>query len=158
METLVGGLLQVFLLPEVGGKVGVSALEGSVRGLGEVSEGSGLSSSGGVAIRDSSHGEELLGHGGGNKSGTTGSRDEADHDRGALSSDLAGNGVGLSDLVSPISSPDRDDGELGGDDGTTDGSGDFLRALDSKSDMAVVVSDGNESLEAGALSGTESLR
>lgn len=62
--------------------------------------------------------------------------------------------MGLSELVAPVSSADGDDGDFGGDDGTTDGGGDFLGALDSESDVTVVVSDGDEGLEAGALSGS----
>ena len=34
--------------------------------------------------------------------------------------------VGLADLVPPVASPHRDNGELGQDDGPTDGSGYFL--------------------------------
>ena len=59
----------------------------------------------------------------------------------------------FSDLVSPESPPDRDDGELSQDDGATDSGGHLLAALDSQPHVAVVVSDGDESLEPGPLSG-----
>ena len=62
--------------------------------------------------------------------------------------------MGLSDLVAPEASPDGHDGQLGQDDGATDGGGDFLGALDSEADVTVVVADGNESLEPGPLTGT----
>ncbi len=59
---------------------------------------------------------------------------------------LARHCVGLSDLVTPVSSPDRDDGEFGQDDGPTDGGGHFLGALHSQTDVAVVVSNSNKGL------------
>ena len=65
----------------------------------------------------------------------------------ALSVDLAGNGVGLTELVTPVAATDWDDGELGQDDGATDGGGDFLGALDTKTDVAVLVTDGDNSLK-----------
>ena len=71
-----------------------------------------------------------------------------------LTSDLAGHGVGSTDLVTPETTPDRNDGQLGQDDGTADGGSDFLGALDTETDVAVGIADGNKSLEAGALTGT----
>ncbi|CAS00470.1 Protein CBG26453 [Caenorhabditis briggsae] len=59
--------------------------------------------------------------------------------------------------VRSLSSADWNNGELGGNNSSTDGGGDFLGALDSESNVTVVVSDGNESLEAGTLTGTGSL-
>ena len=64
----------------------------------------------------------------------------------ALAVDLAGDGVGLTELVTPVAATDWDDGELGQDDGATDGGGDFLGALDTKTDVAVLVTDGDNSL------------
>lgn len=152
---LVRRLLEGLLLPEVWGEVGIGSLEGGVGGLGEVSKSSGLPLGGCVAILDSSHLKKLLWDWGRDDTGTAGSWDEPDHDGGALSSDLARDSVGESDLVSPVSSTDWDDGELGSNNSSTDGSSDFLRALDSESNVSVVVSDSDESLEAGTLSGTE---
>jgi hypothetical protein len=61
--------------------------------------------------------------------------------------------VGLGDVSTPVSSSDGDDGELGGDDGTSDGGSDLLGALDTESDVSVKVTDGDESLESGSLTG-----
>jgi len=61
--------------------------------------------------------------------------------------------VGLADLVTPETSPHRDDGKLGKDDGSTNCGGHFLRALDAKTNVTVVVTDGDESLEPGPLTG-----
>ena len=65
--------------------------------------------------------------------------------------------MGLVQNRTPVSTADGDDRELGKDDGTTDGSGDFLGALDTEADMAVRITNDDESLEAGALTGTSLL-
>ena len=59
---------------------------------------------------------------------------------------LAGDGVGFSDFVTPVASPDRDDWQLGQDDGSTDGCSNLLRALDAKTDVAIVVPNGYKGL------------
>ena len=61
--------------------------------------------------------------------------------------------MGTTDLVTPESSPDGNDGELGQDDGAANGGCHFLGALDAETDVAVRVADGDEGLEAGALTG-----
>ena len=52
---------------------------------------------------------------------------------------LARNRVELANRVSPVASPHRDGGELGQDDGASDGSGDLLRALNTKTNVTIVV-------------------
>ncbi len=47
-----------------------------------------------------------------------------------------------------------DDGQLGQDDGAANGGRNLLGALDSQSNMAVVIADGNKGLESGPLTGT----
>lgn len=54
--------------------------------------------------------------------------------------------MGFTDLVTPVSSPDGDDGQLGQDDGTTDGCGHLFGAFHTQTDVAVVVTNGDESL------------
>jgi len=83
----------------------------------------------GVAILEASHGKELLGDGGSDDAGTTGSGDKSHANRAALARDLAGDGVGLSSVETPISSADRHEVHLGVDDSTTDSSGNFLASL-----------------------------
>lgn len=65
--------------------------------------------------------------------------------------------MGTAELVSPVTTTDGDNGELGGDDGSTDGGRHFLGALHAEADVSIVISDGDESLEAGTLTGTASL-
>jgi len=119
--------------------------------LDEVTHGTRVTGRTGVAVRDTSHGQKLGRGGASNKAGTTGGGHEADTDGTALASELAWDGVGLAEGGSPVATADRDDGGLGKSDGATDGVGDFARALDTKADVAVVVADGNEGLEAGTL-------
>lgn len=55
--------------------------------------------------------------------------------------------MGLTDLVTPVTSPDGDDGQLGQDDGSTDGGGHLFGALHTQTHVAVVVADGNKGLK-----------
>ena len=59
----------------------------------------------------------------------------------------------LTEVGTPVTSPDGDDGELGEDDGAADGGRDLLRALDAETDVTVEVTNGDERLEARALTG-----
>ena len=59
---------------------------------------------------------------------------------------LAGYGVGLADLVSPIASSYWDDRQLGQDNGPSDGRSHLFRTLHTKTYMSVVISDRNECL------------
>jgi hypothetical protein len=70
---------------------------------------------------------------------------------------LGGHSVNSSDTVSPVSTADRDDGNLGGNDGSANGVGNFLGALDSQSNVSVSVSHHHKRLEARSLTGTSLL-
>jgi hypothetical protein len=45
--------------------------------------------------------------------------------------------MGIGDVGTPVPSSNGDDGELGGDDGTSDGGSDFLGALDTETDVTI---------------------
>jgi len=60
--------------------------------------------------------------------------------------------VRKSDLVSPISSSNRDDSELSKNDGSSNSSCNFLSALNSKTNVSIVISNNNKCLESGSLS------
>ena len=107
----------------------------------------------GVAVFNTGKLQETLAGRGSNDTGTTGSGDESTHDGSDLSANFAGDGVGLTELRTPVASSHGDDGQLCEDDGAADGGRDFLRALDTETDVAVKVADGHEGLEAGALAG-----
>lgn len=67
---------------------------------------------------------------------------------------FAGDSVRSADLVAPVSTSDRDDRQLGQDDGSPDSGGDFFAALDSQSHVSGRVADGNDRLESCSLTGT----
>ena len=60
--------------------------------------------------------------------------------------------MGLAKLGAPEASPHGNNGELCHDDGATDGGGNFLAALHTESNVAVVIADRHEGLEPGSLS------
>lgn len=114
--------------------------------LTKVAKCGGAAPGGGVAVINTSHHEQLFGHGRRHNSSTTGSRDETHQYRATATCHLAGHSVGFADLVTPVTSPDWNDGQLGQDDGSTDSCSYLLRALHSQTNMAVVVANGNKGL------------
>jgi len=142
------------LSPEVGGEESVGLNKSFVGGSEGVLSGVGATFSGGVAIVDTSHLEDLLRGRGGDQTGTSGGRDESNSDGTALTGDLGGDGVGLSDLVTPVTLSDGDEVKLGVDDGTLDGTLDFLVDLSSDTEMAIVVTDEDNAFESGSLTGS----
>jgi hypothetical protein len=71
------------------------------------------------------------------------SRDKSTHDGTGLSGNLHGDSVGLGNMRTPVTSSNGNDGELGVDDGTSDGTGDFLGTLHSESDVSVISAEPN---------------
>jgi hypothetical protein len=151
----VGGLEEVSLLPEVRAEVAVGLGKGEVGGLDEVTHGTGVTAGGGVDVLDTSEGKHALGSRGGDEAGTTRGGDEPDADGATVTSELVGHSVGSTDAcTTPVTTTDGDDGELGEGDGGLDGVGDLRRALDTETKVAVAVTDSDEGLEAGALTGS----
>jgi len=151
--SLVGRLVERPLLPQIGSKVRVRLLNSKVGSLGKVTKGTRGPTCLSIAIVNTSHLKKLLGNRRGHNPGTTGSGDQFDRDRTALAGHLTGNRVRLADLVAPIASSDRDDGQLGEDDGTSDGRCHFFGALHSETHVTVEISNGDERLETGSLTG-----
>lgn len=60
---------------------------------------------------------------------------------------LAGHRVWLPDLVAPVAAAHGHDGQLGQDDGTTDGRGHLLGAFHPQPHVAVVVPNGDKRLQ-----------
>ena len=77
-----------------------------------------------------------------------------DGDGTALARLLDGNGVRLTKVAAPVTATDGDNVELGDDDGGADGGSDFLGGLDTETDVTLTVTDENDGLEAGTLTGT----
>ena len=154
---LIRSLSESSFLPQLWGQEGVCVFGCLESSLDEVTHGLGGTSGASVHVFDTSHLKNLLrGHSGDN-SRSLWCRNQTDGDGTALSVNLGWDGVHLSDLVTPVSSSDRDHGELGRDDSTANGGGDFLGALDTQTQVTVLVTDDDESLEPGALSGTSLL-
>ena len=63
----------------------------------------------------------------------------------------------FTEVVTPVSTADGDDAELGDDDGGADSSSDFLGGLDTETDVALAVTNDDDGLEAGSLTGTSLL-
>jgi hypothetical protein len=59
----------------------------------------------------------------------------------------------VTDLVSPIASSDGNERELGSNKSTLDGNLDFLSELDTETDVTVLITDGDDGLESGSLTG-----
>lgn len=62
--------------------------------------------------------------------------------------------MGSTEVGAPVTTTDGDDAELGDNDGGTDGCSDFLGGLDTETDVALGITDDNDGLEAGTLTGT----
>jgi hypothetical protein len=151
---LVRNLKQSGLLPEIRSQIAIGRGKSIEGGLHKVTHSLGRSSGLCEDILNTGELEDLLGGTGGDDAGTTGSGHKSHRDGTALAGHFGGDGVGGTDLVAPVASSDGDNGELGLDDGTTDGGGNFLRALDSETDVSVSITDNDEGLESGSLTGT----
>ena len=89
----------------------------------EVSESGGLSAGRGITILNASHVEEFLWYWSADNTCASWCWYEPHFDTTTISSDLAGNGVWLADLVSPVSQSDWNEGKFGQSYGTANGCG-----------------------------------
>lgn len=78
----------------------------------------------------------------------------SDGDRATLAGLLDGDGVGSTQVGSPVTTTDGDDAQLGDNDGGTDGGGDLLGGLDTQTDVALGVTNDDNGLETSTLTGT----
>ena len=78
----------------------------------------------------------------------------SDGDGTTLGALLNGQRVRLTEVGTPVTATDGENAQLGDGDGGTDGGSDFLGGLDTETDVALGVTDDNDSLEAGTLTGT----
>jgi hypothetical protein len=142
---------QSIFLPEIRLEVTISVTESVEKRLDEVTHGTGVTTSGGVAIINTSHGQKTLSTGGRDQSSTTGGRDETNTYGTTLSGHLGGDGVGHTTLTSPVSATNGGDVELGSKDSTADGGGNLGGALNSKTDVSIGITNSNEGLETSTL-------
>ena len=61
--------------------------------------------------------------------------------------------MGFPQVGTPVSSPNWENAQLGYDDGSSNGSSDFFRGLDTKTDVTLRVANDDDSLESCALTG-----
>lgn len=78
----------------------------------------------------------------------------ADSDGTALAALLDGQGVRQTQVGAPETAADGDDAQLSDDDSGADGSGNLLGGLDAETDVALGVTNDDNGLETGALTGT----
>lgn len=62
--------------------------------------------------------------------------------------------MGETEVGAPVTTSNGDDAELGDDDGGANGGRDFLRRLDTETDVALGVANDDDGLEPGPLTGT----
>lgn len=147
------GLDEQGLWPKLWGQEGVGLLQSIEHGSAEVLPCSGLTSTGGVAIVDTSEVKNLLADDSGNATSSSWGWHESDVTGTALSSNLDWDGVHITDLGTPISSSDWDKVDLSIDESTLDGDLDLLGALDSDTNVTLSVTDGDDGLESSSLTG-----
>jgi hypothetical protein len=142
------------LLPQVRSEESVGVGDGNEGGLEGVLQGLGGSGRGSVDVVDTSQLQQTLDGGRGHETSTTRSRDKSDRDGTTLAALLDRDGVRLTEVGTPVTTTDRNNAELGDDDGSTDSSSDFLGGLDSETNVTLAVTDDDDGLESGTLTGT----
>ena len=78
----------------------------------------------------------------------------SNRDGSTLSTLLGWERVRSTQVGTPVTSSNWDNGQLGDDNSSTDGSCDFLGGLDTETDVSLRVTDDNDGLESGTLTGT----
>lgn len=140
--------------PVIRSEVGIGLGDAGEGSLDEVTKSSGGTSRASVDVFDSGELKELLGSFGGDDASTTGGRDEAETNGTTFTGNLGGDGVGETELVTPVTSADGSDMHFGINDSTTDGGGNFFGTFDAQTDVTVFITNNNEGFEASALTGT----
>jgi len=137
--------------PQIRRQESVGLGQGVVNSHGKISTSTGVSRRGGVHVVNASHGEKLLWDHRSDDTRSSRSRDEADTARTALARNLGRDSVWEARVDAPVTTTHWNNVHLRADDGTSDGSSDFLSGLAANADMAVSITNRNVALEAGAL-------
>jgi hypothetical protein len=140
------------LAPKIWGKVLVSLGKSHEGCFDKVLSSSGMTRSTGITIIDTCELKEFLRNWSSDNTGSTRCWDKFDSDGGTLSGNFSWNSMDISDLVTPIASSDWNKLEFGCDQSSLDCNLNFLCDLHSESDMTVLVSNDNDSLETSSLS------
>jgi len=142
---------EISLWPEIWGQESVGLLQALEQSSAEILSGSGLTSTCGVNIIDTSELKNLLGNLSGNATGTSWSWDESNRARTALSLDLGWDGMDTTDSRTPISSSDWDKMDLSIKECTLNGNLDFLSDLDTDTNVTLSITSSNNGLESSSL-------
>lgn len=145
---------QRLLGPQVWSQETVSVTDGNEGSLQGVFQSSGGTVGRGVDIFNTGQLQQLLDSWGGDDTGTSWGWDQSHGDGTTLTRGLRGQRVRLTQVVTPVTSSDWDDGQLGNDDTGSDGTSNFLGGLDTQTDVTVGVTNDNDSLESGSLTGS----
>lgn len=146
--------LKVFSLgPKIRSEESVGIAKRVVTSLDEVLGGSGVTGGGRVNILNTGELANLFGDWCSDNTSTTGSGRQLHSDGTSLTGCLLGDGVNSADLVTPVTSADWYEVEFGYNKGTLDSNLDFFGDFNAETDVTVLVTDGNNSLETGPLSG-----
>ena len=134
------------LRPELRRQEGIGTGERLVASLNGVTKRSGVTTRAREHVFDTRHLKHLLRGSRGDNTGTTRRRDEANVHGTALAVNLARHGVRGTELGAPVTTANRDDVQLRENHRTLNGVRDFLARLDAQTDVAVAVTDDDESL------------
>jgi len=145
------GLNEISLWPEIWGKESVGLLQALEESSAEILSSSGLSSTGGVNIIDTSELKNLLSNLSGNATSSSWSWHESDRAGTALTLNLGWDGMDTTDSRTPISSSDWDKMDLSIKECTLNGNLDFLSDLDTDTNVTLSITSSNNGLESSSL-------
>lgn len=140
--------------PQVRSQETVGVTDGNEGSLQGVLGGSGGTRRGSVDVLDTGQLHQLLDDRRSNDTLTSWGWDQSDGNGTTLTSDLTWQRVRSTQVGTPVTSSDWDDGQLGDDDGSLDGGSNFLGGLDTQTNVTVGVTNDDNSLHSGSLTGS----
>jgi len=143
----------ISLWPEIWGKHSVGLLQASENSSAEIFSGSSLTCATGVDIINTGELKNLLGNLSCDTTCTSWGWDHSNGTTTALSLYLGWDGMDVTNSGSPIASSDWDEVEFGVNKSTLNGNLDFLGNLDTNTNVTSSVTDSNNRLESGSLTG-----
>lgn len=141
-------------LPQVRSQEAVGVTNGNESSLQSVLGSSGGTRRGSVDILNTSQLHQLLHHRRSNDTLTSWGWDQSHQNGTTLTSDLTWQRVRSTQVGTPVTSSDWNDGQLGNDDSSLDGRGNLLGGLDTQTNVTVGVTNDDNSLHSGSLTGS----
>lgn len=140
--------------PQVRGQETVSVTDGNEGSLQGVLGSSGRTGRRSVNILNTSQLHQLLDNWRSDNTLTSWGWDQSDGNGTTLTSDLTWQRVRSTQVGTPVTSSDWDDRQLGDDDGSLDSGSNFLGGLDTQTNVTVGVTNDDNSLHSGSLTGS----